>query len=160
MCPKLLLAMLTMTAAAACCWEIGFEGSITAGGPLISVVPAVNLDKDLSLSFRVGGFPSIILKMEADLSLDLEPTQNGWGPYIEGGIGYWRFYRGRGDGKSLKDLHFTYGIIKPFKDRWEFFAEAGILYAPYIINPWIREEYPNGAGFTLSAGLGITCWLR
>ena len=115
---------------------IGLKTEI-AGGPVLSVVGMTTLHNKLSLNLSVGGFPGIILRVEPNLRLS---TEKKWLSYIQGGIGYWRGFRGKAENKNLVDIHFNAGISKSLSSSLILSADIGLIYVPHWINPaFIRE---------------------
>jgi hypothetical protein len=139
--------------------DIGFRAGFK-DGPLISFVFDQKLSERLSLSVPVGGLPGVVMRAEANLRMSGVPQENKWARYIEGGIGYFQFFRGEIDGENIKDIHFMLGLTRNF--RKSFWADVGVgmLYAPLSINPWLKDEYPDVVPIVPMVGIEVTYWIR
>jgi len=135
--------------------EIGLKSGFT-GGPMLSIVGIAEVKDKLSFNLPIGGFPGVIMRVESNLRSEMDSSWKNWSPYMQGGIGYTEFFRGKGDGENINDIHFTFGMSRPFRSSWEFSVDIGLLYAPYFVNPWLKEEFPGGIPIVPIIGMEIT----
>ena len=147
----LFIALCTASAMGA---GIGLKGGFS-GGPIFSIIGIKEVDDKLSFNLSIGGFPGIIMHAESNLRLDIQSLLDNWSHYIQGGIGYTEFFHGKGDGENVEDIHFTFGMSRPFLSSWEFSADIGLLYAPHSVNPWLKEEFPDSIPIVPVIGLEI-----
>ncbi len=111
-----------------------------SGGPIISLLSNVSFNDNISMNLSIGGFPGIIMKVESNLRCS---KKKEWSPYLQGGLGFTRFFRGKAKDKNLNDIHFNVGITKSYPSSLKLSADIGLLYAPYGVNYWLREESPD-----------------
>ncbi|MCK5243508.1 hypothetical protein KAR34_13755 [bacterium] len=135
-----LLLLLTINTAQAGDAGIGVKMGFS-GGPCFSAVGELELDDTSSLNLSIGGFPGIILRVESNYRYTIIKK---WSPFIQAGIGYWEFFRGRGEGQGIIDLHLDFGISKSITPAFDISANIGIIYIPAFINPWFKEEFSDG----------------
>lgn len=121
--------------------ELGV-GLDVAGGPLVVVVAGLDVNERWAMEGSVGGFPGIILRAEWNVRRVLARRRPS---YVEGGVGCLWFFRGRGDGESIRDLHVNVGIARPWRGGFEVRADIGLLWVPVSVNPWIEKEFPDVA---------------
>ncbi len=115
-------------------------GLKTTYGPILSVVGMTTLHDKLSLNISGGGFPGIIMRVVPNLRLS---TEKKWLSYIQGGIGYWRGFRGNLKNKNLVDIHFNAGISKSLSSSLILSADIGLIYVPHWINPEFNEDFSD-----------------
>jgi hypothetical protein len=141
---------------------MGAEIGLRAGfkdGPMVSVVGSAELNERLSLNVPVGGLPGIIMRVESNLRMSVGSLERNWPRYVEGGIGYWEIFRGSGDGKNVKEIHFSYGMTRRYWSDFEITASIGLLYAPHFANPWFKEEDMADLPIVPMIGLEATYWI-
>ena len=147
----IVLLLLTINTAQAGDTGIGVKVGFS-GGPCFSVLGNLKLDDTSSLNLSMGGFPGIILRVESNYRYTIIKQ---WAPFMQGGIGYWRFFRGRGDGQGITDLHLDFGISRSITSAFDISANIGVLYVPAFINPWFREEFSDGIALVPTMGIEI-----
>jgi hypothetical protein len=147
----IILVLLTINIAQAGDTGIGVKMGFT-GGPCFSAVGELELDNTSSLNLSVGGFPEIILRVETNYRYTIIKQ---WSPFMQIGIGYWEFFRGRGEGEGIIDIHLDFGISRSITPAFGFSANIGILYIPAVINPWFREEFSDGIAVVPTISFGI-----
>ncbi len=119
---------------------IGIEAGFS-GGPTLSLTMTMELNERISLNGSIGGFPGIILVSRAGIRVQLTRTELS--SYVQTGVGYFHYYRGTAKGKGIKEAHFDLGLLWPNTGKWKLNFDLGLLYAPYSINHWLQEEYPE-----------------
>ena len=112
-----------------------------SGGPSIALLGSVKLNNRVSINASVGGFPGIIMMSEVNARYHF--SNKTWSPFAQGGFGIIRFFRGRGEGKNIKEFHVCGGILWSHASSLEFGADLGLMYGPFSLNPWIEEEFPD-----------------
>ncbi len=113
------------------------------GGPCISGVVSQRLGTNTVLKFAVGGFPGIILRLQANLAF--APDRDGTF-FGTGGVGYNRYYRGQANGHGLVELHSGVGYSWRAGSSAVIAPEAGLLYIPTSANPWIVDVWKSNGG--------------
>lgn len=113
--------------------KVGFSG-----GPAFSIIGMMRLSDNTFMDLSIGGFPEIVLIAESNLRY---AHRKKWSPYIKTGIGVFCFFRGKGEGKSIKEIHLNFGISRNFKYPIKLSADIGIIYLPYFANKWIEDEF-------------------
>ncbi|MCK5218252.1 hypothetical protein KAR10_01945 [bacterium] len=131
--------------------KVGFSG-----GPCFSALGNLKLNDTSSLNLALGGFPGIILRVESNYRYTIIKS---WSPFLQGGIGYWMFFRGRGEGQGITDLHLDFGISRSITPVFDISANLGVLYVPAFINPWFKEEFSDGIAMIPTIGFEIVCRL-
>jgi len=111
-----------------------------SGGPMLSLVVDQRLTQDMHVNFAVGGFPGIILGVEANIRI--APKKQKTITY-GGGMGWRRFYRGRGDGKSLKLFQGFVGYQFESPAKWLYSGDVGLVYVPRSLNRWMDDLFDN-----------------
>ena len=139
--------------------DIGFRAGFK-DGPFLSFVFDQALNERLNLRVPVGGLPGVVMRAEANLRMSRVPQENKWARYIEGGIGYFQFFRGEIDGENIKDIHFMMGLTRSLMTSLGVDVGIGMLYAPLSINPWLKDEYPNIVPIVPMVGIEVTYWIR
>ena len=134
-----MIYIVLVAAATASDTSAGLRFSLS-GGPVLSLVVDQRLSPDVRVNFAVGGFPGVILRLEANLRIIPDKKKT---IYYGGGFGYWRIYRGRGDGKSVKEFHGNIGYQFAAKDHLLFGGDVGLLYAPLSLNRWMTDLSDN-----------------
>lgn len=107
------------------------------GGPMISLLLDAQIKDKMSMNFSVGGFPGIIMRAESNFRYT---TKKNWSPYFQAGFGYTMIFRGKGEGKDLKDIHINFGLSRKLWPAFHLNADIGLLYAPAFINPFVKEN--------------------
>ncbi len=110
------------------------------GGPMLSLEGSVPVSDNTEVYLSVGGFPGAILRVESNVRLWRAEHAS---PFMQFGLGYSRFFRGKGKNESIKDLHLSVGWAKEMWRHYRFSFDVGVLYAPKAINPYTREEFPD-----------------
>jgi hypothetical protein len=139
--------------------NIGFRAGFK-DGPCLSFVFDQALNERLNLRVPVGGLPGVVMRAEANLRMSGVQSERKWSRYVEGGIGYFQFFRGEIDGENIKDVHFMLGLTRKFMTSSEVDFGIGALYAPFSINPWLREEHPDVIPVVPLIGIELTYWIR
>jgi hypothetical protein len=134
--------------------SLGLQAAFT-GGPVLSAVGILELNDNLSFNLPVGGFPGIIFRTEMNCRYGFSPLNKFWSTYLQGGFGYSEFYRGKGEGKTIRDVHCSFGMNKIINTKWEFYWDAGFLYIPGWANRWWKEEFDKDIGITPSIVVGF-----
>ncbi len=119
---------------------VGIEAGF-CGGPVFSFIMIVELNDRFSFNGTIGGFPGIILVSRANCRFQFTRTE--WSPYLQTGLGYFHYYRGNAKGKSIKETHLDLGLIWPNNNRWTLNGDIGLLYAPFGLNKWLKDEFPD-----------------
>ncbi len=133
-----MICIVLVAAASASETSAGLRFSFS-GGPMLSLVIDQRLGPNMRVDFAVGGFPGILLNLEANLRFIPEMQETF---YFGGGIGCRRIYRGRGAGETLKELHSVVGYH--YETNHAFFSgQVGVLYAPQSINAWTSALSDN-----------------
>lgn len=145
------LLLLTINTAQAGDTGIGVKVGFS-GGPCFSALGNLKLNETSSLNLSLGGFPGIILRVESNYRYTIIKK---WSPFMQGGIGYWRFFRGRGEGQGITDLHLDFGISRSITPAFDISGNIGILYVPAFINPWFKEEFSDGIAIVPAIGFEI-----
>ncbi len=145
------LLLFTLNTAQAGDMGIGVKMGFS-GGPCFSALGIWELNNSSSLNLSLGGFPGIIFKVESNYRYTIVKE---WSPFIQGGIGYWRIFRGRGDGQGITDIHMDFGISRSITPAFDISANIGILFVPVFINPWFKEEFSDGIAIVPAIGLEI-----
>jgi hypothetical protein len=115
------------------------------GGPSFSVVMDNRLNNNIAINISVGGFPAIILRLEANVRL--ASTKRNI-VYYSGGIGYNHFYRGQADGKGLTEFHAGAGYRWVRKQNAFFALDGGLIYIPIGINKWMCDMSKERKGYS------------
>jgi len=111
-----------------------------SGGPMLSLVVDQRLSQDMRVNFAVGGFPGIILGVEANIRIAPKKRK---AIIYGGGMGWRRFYRGRGDGKSLKLFQGFVGYQFESPAKWLYSGDVGLVYVPRSLNRWMDDLFDN-----------------
>lgn len=120
--------------------SIGFRLGFM-GGPSFSAVMDHHLNDNMAINFAVGGFPGIILRLEANVRC-IPMKRNT--VYYSGGVGYNRFYRGQADGKGMTEFHAGAGYRWTLKQNAFFGLDGGLIYIPIGINKWMGDMNKEG----------------
>ena len=107
------------------------------GGPCLSAVVAQRVGPNTVVKVAVGGFPGIILRVQANVAMLPEDKERGF--FGTGGIGYNRYYRGQADGHGLTELHAGLGHFWRTGGDLLLAPEAGLLYVPTSLSPWVKD---------------------
>ena len=111
------------------------------GGPSFSAAMDHHLNDSMAINFGVGGFPGIILRLEANVRIiQMKPNT----VYYSAGVGYNRFYRGQADGKGMTEFHVGVGYRWTLKQNVFFDLDGGLIYVPIGINKWMSDINKEG----------------
>ena len=155
----LVVLFITLSTGNASATEIGLKAG-TLGGPLFSVVCMKDISDKLSADFTVGGFPGIILRAETNLKKYTGKLRGKWATYWQGGLGYIEFYRGKGDGHSLKEMHLSYGMSREYGAAFEVSADFGLFYMPRSLNEWVEDEFEDPIYMAPMIWFGVVYWIK
>jgi hypothetical protein len=122
-----------------------------AGGPIPALILSARPEPRWLLSLSFGGFPTgagPILRVEAN-GRYLFNEEKSRSYYIQAGCGNtWIFYNEKAreirgvERLNVRDFHFSGGISRNYSDVIVS-GDVGFLYAPYFINPGMRERFGN-----------------
>ncbi len=132
--------------------NIGIGAKINfAGGPIPAVVFNAKLNDKVSLSLSAGCFPTRmgpIIRAELNFRYLFKEKEKR-SPYIQGGLDYTTIrYNETGQQEKgrtqldIKGIHFNGGMLWRLSSL-SLAADIGLMYAPYCINPCLKEEFPD-----------------
>jgi hypothetical protein len=117
------------------------------GGPLISLVVNVELPHEFLLNLSLGGAPGILLRAEANLRYYFLKyaaiAYVGWRPYAQLGLGYVRIFHPNISYNEIKEIHVNGGLAYKGFPALNLSADVGLLWAPPVVNPQVKEEFPD-----------------
>ena len=104
---------------------------------IVLVAAASASDTIAGLRFTFSGGPMLSLVVDQRLSQDMRVN------FAVGGMGWRRFYRGRGDGKSLKLFQGFVGYQFESPAKWLYSGDVGLVYVPRSLNRWMDDLFDN-----------------
>ena len=137
-----LLAVLSVRPALAGDTSVGVRLEFV-GGPCLSAVIGQRLGPNGVVKLAVGGFPGIILRLQANVAFVPERDRAFFGT---GGVGYNRYYRGRASGRGLMEFHAGVGHSWRSGSNAVLAPELGVIYIPTSVNPWILDIWKSNGG--------------
>jgi hypothetical protein len=129
-------------------WGVGAKINF-AGGPIPALVLDAKPDERWLFNISLGGFPTKagpIIRGEVNFRYLFRETKRP-SYYVQGGYGNtvikyneeWQEKKHR-DEVTVKDFHINGGISWKFSS-FGLSTDVGMFYAPFSINPYVREEY-------------------
>ena len=134
-------------------WEFGVEIGL-AGGPFFSVVGSRKLTDRANLDFTVGGFPRVMLRTKLDIRYSFFDSKLS--PYLQGGAGYIHIFRWEHpDYDHIYEFHLTGGAEYSITKDITLKGDLGLMWAPHIINPQVKKEFPDVPPFVPLANIAL-----
>lgn len=125
--------------------KVGF-----VGGPLVYFVGYVEFFDRLGIDISLGsGGPLFRAEANARCSFFSKKLS----PYLQAGLGYVWISKSNIPYQEVKEIHLNVGL--EYTASLTFWGDAGLLWAPPLINPQVAKEHPHKLPIVPMVSVGV-----